>query len=670
MLRSAAVLTEGAHAAVLKAQMRIRRAAIWWSVPGAVLLIGLASGCADEGSEADGSAVPRTPATETPATETPATGPATEEARTGVFIDRALGSGLDFVQFNGMSGGYYMAEVTGSGGAFVDVDNDGDLDVYLLQGTMLGTGKTTADAVFPPDRPEPLTDRFYRNDLVAGDDGATTLRFTDVTERTGLEASLYGMGIASGDYNGDGWIDLYVTNFGPNQLLRNNGPRDDGPRDDRPRADGAGDDGWISFTDVTEEAGVGDGRWSVPAAFFDYDRDGHLDLFVGNYIAADLVKRTICRDFTGALDYCGPGAFRPEPDRLFHNRGDGTFEDVTAAAGITSGFGGALGVVTADFNGDHRPDIYVANDAKPNNLWLNRGDGTFVDEALLAGCSVNAAGKAEASMGVDAGDFDGDGDLDLFMAHLTSETNTLFLNDGQGVFDDSTVDTGLGPASRLFTSFGTAWIDYDNDGWLDLITVSGAVKKIEDLARRGDPFPVHQTNQLFHNLGSTAGGIVRFEEVTDGAGRVFELSEVSRGAVVGDVDNDGDVDVMVVNNSGPVRLLINQVGDRRHWLGLRLLGADGRRDMLGARVVVHRSGLPNLVRRVRTEGSFASASDPRVLFGLGDVSLAPLQGDAAIDKVHVEWPDGSAEQWTELPIDRYSTLRQGTGQPIAGTAGG
>ncbi len=616
-----------------------------------VLLLAVAAGCAEKGTEPGDAAVLRSPVSgETPSTI----------ASPAVFVDRAGEAGLDFVQFNGMSGEFFMAEVTGSGGALLDVDNDGDLDVYLLQGTMLGAGKTLADAVFPPAYPPPLTDRLYRNDLSAD----AALRFTDVTEQAGLVASYYGMGVAAGDFNGDGWTDLYVTNFGPNQLLRNDGPSKDG-------------DGQVTFTDVTGEAGVGDDRWSVPATFFDYDRDGHLDLFVGNYIASDLVERTICRDFTGGLDYCGPGAFPPEPDRLFHNRGDGTFEDLTEAAGITSGspgggqmerFGGALGVVAADFNGDHWPDLYVANDSQPNNLWLNRGDGTFADEALLAGCSVNANGKAEASMGVDAGDFDGDGDLDLFMAHLSSETNTLYLNDGQGIFDDSTIDAGLGPASRLFTSFGTTWIDYDNDGWLDLITVSGAVKKIEELARRGDPFPVHQRNQLFRNLGlisapsarpgarDGAGGGIRFEEVTADAGEVFELSEVSRGAIAGDVDNDGDADVLVVNNSGPVRLLINQVGDRRHWLGLRLLGAGGRRDMLGARVAVHRGGLPTLWRRVRTDGSYASASDPRVLFGLGE--------STSIDSVHVDWPDGSVEQWSDLPIDRYSTLRQGSGQSV------
>ena len=607
-----------------------------WLLSASVALA-FAAGCSGSGPGAEhGGSETRAPAIRPDVTEE-------------IFLDEANASGLDFVQFNGMTGEFYMAEVTGSGGALADFDNDGDLDVYLLQGTLLGAGKTLADAVFPPSRPLPLTDRVFRNELTmgsspgggagGGEGGASGPRFTDATAEAGLTASHYGMGVVAGDYDNDGRIDLYVTNFGPNQLLRNDS---DGDR--------------IRFIDVTREAGVDDPRWSVPAAFFDYDRDGWLDLFVGNYIAADLENRTICRDFIGALDYCGPGAFPPEPDRLFRGRGDGTFEDVTAAAGITTGFGGALGVVTGDFNGDGWPDVYVANDSNPNNLWLSRGDGTFSDEALLAGCSVNAEGKAEASMGVDAGDFDGDGDLDLFMAHLSSETNTLYLNDGRGIFDDATIDNGLGPVSRIFTSFGTAFLDYDNDGWLDLIAASGAVKKIEELARQGDPFPVHQANQLFHNLG--AAGSVRFEDVTATAGRVFELSEVSRGVAIGDVDNDGDTDVLLVNNSGPARLLVNQVGARRHWLGLRLLGGQPPRDMLGARVVLHRDGPPALLRAVRTDGSFASASDARVLFGLGD--------SPAIDRVHVAWPDGSAEEWSDLPIDRYSTLVQGTGAPAAG----
>jgi hypothetical protein len=361
-------------------------------------------------------------------------------------------------------------------------------------------------------------------------------------------------------------------------------------------------------------------------------------------------NRPICRDFTGAQDYCGPGSFDPLPDRLFRNRGDGTFEDVTPLAGLVSGFGGALGVVAADFNGDGWLDLYIANDGLPNNLWINGGDGTFTDDALLAGCSVNAQGKAEASMGVDAADFDRDGDLDLFMTHLTGETNTLYRNDGQGNFTDVTVSTGLGPPSRGQTSFGTSAFDYDNDGWLDLLIVSGAVKKIEALARQGDPFPVHQPNQLFHNLGTG-----RFEEVSDRAGAAFELSEVSRGALFGDIDNDGDLDVLIVNNNGPARLLVNQVGNRQHWLGLRLLAAGGIRDSLGAQLIVESPGHPPFLRRARTDGSFCSANDPRVLIGLAD--------DPAIQRVAVRWPDGSAEEWTDLRPGRYWDLEQGTGTP-------
>ncbi|HVS66382.1 MAG TPA: CRTAC1 family protein [Thermoanaerobaculia bacterium] len=554
----------------------------------------------------------------------PPSGPAA-----ALFSDAAGAAGLDFVHFNGMTGEYYMAEVTGAGAALFDYDNDGDLDVYLVQGALLGPGKTMDDALFPPPHPPPLRDRLFRNDLEIGEDGVPSLRFTDVTMASGIDAQGYGMGVAAGDYDNDGWIDLYVTNLGPNQLWRN-------------RGDG-------TFVDVTAETGSGESRWSVPAVFFDYDRDGWLDLFVGNYIAATFENAPVCRDFTGAQDYCGPGSFAAEPDRLFRNRGDGTFEDVTAAAGMRSGFGGALGAVAADFDGDGWPDLYVANDGLPNNLWIQHRPGAFSDEARLAGCAVNGQGRAEASMGVDAADFDRDGDLDLFMTHLTGETNTLYINDGSGVFEDATVASGLGAPSRPYTSFGTSWLDFDGDGWLDLLVVSGAVKRIEALARAQDPFPLHQTNQLFRNTGDG-----RYEEVLGQS--ELQRSEVSRGAAFGDVDNDGDTDVLIANNNGPARLLLNQIGQRRHWLGVRAVGRDGRRDMLGARAVVLRPGEPPHVRRVHTDGSFASSNDPRALFGLGE--------DASAVTVRIHWPDGSAEEWSGLPVDRYTTLRQGTGTPV------
>jgi hypothetical protein len=544
--------------------------------------------------------------------------------RRAPFRDVTSESGLDFVHFNGMTGEFYMAEVTGAVTALFDYDNDGDLDVYLVQGQLLGPNETID---------ETLKDRLYRNDLAAGADGEPQPRFVDVTEGAGIDARGYGMGVIAGDYDNDGFVDLYVTNLNANELWHNNG------------------DG--TFTDVTLEAAVEEERWSVSAAFVDYDRDGWLDLFIGNYIAASFQNRQSCRDFTGARDYCGPGSFDAEPDRLLRNRGgEGgpvRFTDVTQKAGLRTGFGGALGIVTGDFNGDRLVDLYVANDGLPNNLWVQKTDGTFADEALLAGCSVNGRGKAEASMGVSAADFDDDGDLDLFVAHLTGESNTLYVNNGNGVFDDRTAALGLAAPSRSFTSFGAGWLDYDSDGLLDLLVVSGAVKRIEALARAKDPFPLHQSNQLFRNTGGS-----RFDEIDAGDG--FSLSEVSRGAAFGDVDNDGDIDVLIANNNGPARLLLNQSASGRHWVGVRALDEDGRRDLLGAVVELRTAGKPALRRQIRTEGSFASSNDPRAIFGLGDRSFA-------VD-LRIYWPDGRIETWSGLEADRYHTLRQGSGRQV------
>ncbi len=561
-----------------------------------------------------------------------------------IFVDRAAQSGLDFVHFNGMSGELYLAEITCGGGALVDVDDDGDLDVYLPQGRMLGPGKTIADAPLPPRYPQPLTDRLYRNDLEVGADGSRRLRFTDVTATAGLdETTFYGCGVAVGDVDNDGRIDLYVTNLGPNRLLHNLGGG--------------------TFRDLTVESGTGDAGSSVPAAFFDFDRDGWLDLFVGNNVSFDYSGQAPCYSLAGAPDYCGPGAYPAEADRLYRNLGGGAaprFADVTAGVGLGGVREPTLGAVTADFDGDGWIDVYVANDGRPNHLWLSRrgagGRVRFVDEARLSGCAVNARGEAEASMGVAAGDYDGDGDLDLFLAHLIKETNTLYANVGGGVFDDVTLTSGLGPPSLPYTSFGTAWLDVDNDGHLDLLVANGAVTRLPELVRRGDPFPLHQPNQLFRNLG---GG--RFEDVSRAAGEALARSEVSRAAAFGDVDNDGDTDVLVVNNGGPVRLLINQVGQDRPWLGVRLVGGAGvgGRDMLGARAALLRPGRPTLWRRVGAEGSFCAAGDPRLLFGLGDDEIA------AAARIRVVWPDGAIEEWPQVPAGRYTTLRQGSGQRAA-----
>lgn len=572
------------------------------------------------------------------------TSPRTEAQE--IFVE-VTGTGLDFVHFNGMSGEFYMPEINSGGGAVFDYDGDGDLDLYLVQGSMLGPGKTLADARVKPMHPEPLTDRLYRNDSAPGPDGRLVLRFTDVTLQSGLETTTgYGFGVAAGDYDNDGRIDLYVTQLGSNLLLRNLGP------------DAAGH---FRFEDVAATAGADDPRWSVPASFADYDHDGRLDLFVGNYVDFTYENHKVCRTSTGAQDYCGPSAYVGVPDRLLRNRGPGadgkvSFEDVSTRTGPGRVPSKTLGVVAADLNGDGRLDFYIANDLEANQMWMQQPDGTFSDEALLAGSAVNVHGQAEASMGVDAGDFDNDGDEDLFMTHLTGETNTLYANDGTGLFDDATADSGLGPPSWPYTSWGNAWLDYDNDGWLEMMIANGAVRVIEELANRGDPFPFHQKKQLFHNLGPGADGKVRFEEVTARAGRVFELSESGRGIAAGDLDNDGDTDVLLVNNNGPARILLNNVGQDRSWIGVRLVGQKVERDMLGTRVAVLRPGGKPLWRRVRTDGSFASANDPRVLFGLGDFS-----GSVSVRAV---WPSGRVEEWQGLSIRRYHTLREGSGRSV------
>ncbi len=565
-------------------------------------------------------------------------GPVSRPGSPAVFADPVGDRGLDFVHFNGRSGELLLAEITCGGGAVLDIDDDGDLDLYLLQGRMLGPGKTLRDSIVRPKHEGPLTDRLYRNDLEPGEgDSGRGGRWTDITADLGFKPSRYGCAAAAGDYDGDGRIDLYLANLGPNQLLRNLG----GGR----------------FEDVTAVAGVGDEGSGVVALFFDYDRDGVLDLFVGNNMAFDLSGKVVCRSLTGARDYCGPGAYPSQPDRLYRGRGDGTFEDVTAASGLGSALPvPTLGAVSGDFNGDGWADLYVANDGQPNRLWIQREGGRFEDRALLSGVAVNGSGAAEASMGVAAGDFDGDGDADLFLTHLIKETNTLYRNDGGALFRDLTARVELAAASLPFTSFGTGWLDFDNDGWLDLFVANGAVTQVPALVEAKDPFPLHQRNQLFRNGGEVDGSI-RFRELPAAeAGLPFERSEVSRGAIFGDLDNDGDPDVVVLNNAGPARILLNQVGSRAPWVGLRLTVGSPPRDALGATVRLLRQGSPDLWRRLATDGSYGVANDPRILFG--------LSGGDRLKALYVDWPDGTQEEFAAPAVGRYTTIHQGSGVPV------
>lgn len=552
-------------------------------------------------------------------------GSSSAEATQPVLVDVTLEAGIEFVHDNGMSGKMYFVEMMGGGGAMFDYDNDGDLDLYMVQGHSL-------DPAGPSPNPSIQEDRLYRNDLESTPSGSPNLSFTDVTEATGLHGTGYGMGAAVGDYNNDGWLDLYVLNWGDNQLWRNNG------------------DG--TFTDVTKESGTNDPGWSSGASFLDFDLDGWFDLMIVNYVDYSLADDHPCFSSTsGQQGYCHPSSYRSVPDRLLRNKGDGTFEDITLEARIATAYGPALGVTVADFNADGWPDIYVANDGHENQLWMNQEGQSFKNHAVISGTAVSALGAREGSMGVVAADFDSDGDEDLFITHLTGETNTLYMNYGPALFQDVTRVLGLGMNSLPYTGFGSVAIDYDNDGWLDLFVANGHIGVIEEQAQSGDPFPLKQTNQLFRNIGKG-----KFTMISSKADAVFQLAEVSRGTSVGDVDNDGDQDLLLFNNHGPARLLRNEVGHRQKWLGLRLVGAD-HRDAFGTRVALVRSSDTTLWRRVHVDGSYCSAHDPRLLFGLGDSEEYQV--------IRVYWPGGAVEEWTELKIDRYHTLIQGTGKQIS-----
>ena len=543
------------------------------------------------------------------------------------FVEQAAAAGIDFVHFNGMSGEYYYPEIMAPGVGLFDFDNDGDLDLYLVQSQMLGKGKTIKDALFPPKGP--LKDRLYRNDLTVGADGKRTLHFTDVTEQAGINIQTYGMGVAAADVDNDGFVDIYRTGLTEGVLLHNNGNG--------------------TFTDITAKSGTANkGGWGVSAAFVDIDRDGWLDLFVGNYLLYSVEGDIDCLSVTGQHDYCPPNSYRPQPSKLYRNKGDGTFVDITKTALVGGAYGPALGVSTADFDNDGWMDIYVGNDGMPNQLWINQKNGTFKDMAFLNGAAVNGQGNSEASMGVDAGDYDNDGDEDIFITNWLAQMNILYQNQGNAVFEDRKAASGLGAPSLAKTGFGTAWLDFDNDSWLDLMTLNGSVSMIEAQARAKDPFPLKMLNQLFRNLGNG-----RFEDVSARGGEPFKLLDVSRGAAFGDIDNDGDEDVVVGTANGPTRLFINNVGNKNHWLGLRLIGVGGR-DMIGARVSIVRPSGPTIWRRSRSDGSYASANDPRVLVGLG-TSTAPVT-------VRVQWPDGKMEEWADQAIDRWTTLKQGSGK--------
>jgi len=540
---------------------------------------------------------------------------------TPIFREVAAEAGLNFNHYNFATGRNYMPEIMGPGVALIDYDNDGDLDIYLIQGTRLDpSGKLLT----PPPAAWKPGNRLFKNLLTETGD----LRFVDVTEKAGVGHVGYGMGVAVGDYNNDGFPDLYVTNLGRNVLYHNNG------------------DG--TFTDVTAAAGVADSRWSSSAAWVDIDGDGYLDLFVCNYVDFTVQNKRDCFSAAGEPDYCTPKVYHAVPCRLFRNLRNGKFEDVSETSGINGSYGPALGVLSADFNADGRPDIYVANDTSANRLWLNQGNGKFREAGLDAGVAYGADGLAKAGMGVTIADVDNDGSQMLLVTNLTREGVTLFHGDANGQFDDATGKYGLLQPTFGNTGFSTQWFDYDNDGRLDLFIVNGGVAITGPMREGVSRYA--ERKQLFHNEGRGKP----FRETSRLGGAAFQALEVSRGAAVGDIDNDGSIDMVVNNNNGPVRLFRNLAGKRSHWLIVKLQRATTNRFGIGARVGVLREGQPALWRSAHTDSGYMSAHDMRVHFGLGE--------KPNIDAMLVHWPDGARERFNGITADRIVTLAQGTGK--------
>jgi hypothetical protein len=509
------------------------------------------------------------------------------EKQTGPWFEDIAGvSGINFVHKSGATGQFYMPEIMGSGAALLDYDGDGDLDILLLQ----------SDGI-----------RLYRNEL----NPSGKLQFTDVTREAGIDYAGYGMGVATGDFDNDGRVDILVTGFGGNALYRNLGGG--------------------KFRNVTAESPeiALPGRWSTGAAFFDYDRDGRQDLIILNYLDYSTANNKRCTAPAGEVTYCTPKVYPPTIAHLFHNEG-GRFVEVTKRAGLDRALGRGLGVAAFDANGDGWPDVFVANDASANHLWINQRNGTFAERALELGVAYGEDGVAKAGMGVAVGDYDNDGDEDLLVLNLMREGASLFENDGHGSFTDVSLRTGIHAITFPFTGFGTGWFDFDNDGWLDLFLAHGAVTLREE--QRGQPNPFLERNLLIRN----PAGKGRLVDESGNAGPVFAQLGVSRGAAFGDFDNDGSVDILVTTNNGPARILRNNL-PHRNWLSVQI---DGPGLGIGARVAVKATGLPQLWRRVHTDSSYLSASDPRVHFGLGDAKK--------IESVTVYWPDGTQSVFTDV----------------------
>jgi len=530
------------------------------------------------------------------------------------FSDLTAAAGIRFQHTSGALGQKYLPETMGAGGAFLDYDNDGWPDILLI------------NSMSWPDQKGPKSfSALYHNNR----DG----RFTEVTRAAGLAVELYGLGCAIADYDNDGQEDIYITCLGPNHLFRNLGGG--------------------KFRDVTAQAGVGDPGFSTSAAWFDYDKDGQLDLFVCNYVEWSVEKDLFCTLDGTHKSYCTPESYQGQSPTLYRNRGNGTFEAVTARAGLQDPTCKSLGVAVLDYDGDGWPDLFVANDTQPNKLYRNQGNGTFTDVALAAGVAFSEAGVARAGMGVDGADYDGSGRPSLIIGNFSNEMMGLYHNEGRGLFIDEAPTSTIGRASLLTLTFACFFFDYDLDGWPDIFSANGHVA--DDIEAVQPQVKYAQPPHVFRNLGRK-----RFEEVTGQLGRALQRAMVARGAAYGDIDNDGDLDLLITVNNGRARLLRNEGGNQNRGLRIKLVGRKSNRDGIGAKVTVTLATGVKRWQVVKTGSSYCSQSELPLTFGLG-------QADK-VSQVEVVWPSGRRDTMSEIPANQLLTIQEGKGivsaQPI------
>jgi hypothetical protein len=523
------------------------------------------------------------------------------------FSDATARAGIRFHHNNGAFGKKYLPETLGSGCAFVDVDGDGWPDVLLVN------SRNWPGRAGPPSYPA-----LYRNNH----DGT----FTDITRQSGLAVEMYGFGVTAADYDNDGNADIYITALDGNRLFHN--------------------DGKGKFTDVTASAGVGAKTFSTSALWFDYDRDGKLDLFVTNYVEWSIEKDLFCTLDGTRKSYCTPESYKGRSPTLYHNRGNGTFEDVTKKAGVYDPTSKGLGVAMLDYDGDGWPDLMVTNDTQPNRLFHNERNGTFTDVGMTAGVAFDEAGVARAGMGVDAADFDGSGRPGIVIGNFSNQMMTLYANEGKGLFIDEAPASGIGRATLLSLTFACFFFDADLDGLLDIFAANGHVA--DDINAVQPKITYAEAPHLFRNLGGRF-----FEPITEKMGAAFRQPAVARGAAYADVDNDGDLDLLITANNGSARLLRNDGGNRNHMLRVKTVGTTSNRDGIGARVRVTMENGKTQWALVRTGSSYLSQSELTLTFGLGSAT--------AVKRIEVTWPDGKTESVPRTTADQTITIKQGSG---------